>query len=46
LHFFAYNFITRHGTLWMPPALKTHVTDHIWTYEELVELIDRENQTP
>jgi IS1 family transposase len=41
LHFFVYNFITRHGTLRMPPALKAKVTDHWWTYEELVELIDR-----
>jgi len=41
LYFFAYNFIFRHGTLRMPPALKAGVTDHVWSYEELVELIDR-----
>lgn len=41
LHFFVYNFITRHGTLRMPPALKAKVADHWWTYEELVDLIDR-----
>lgn len=41
LYFFAYNFIFRHATLRMPPALKAGVTDHWWTYEELVELIDR-----
>jgi IS1 family transposase len=41
LYFFAYNFIFRHGTLRMPPALKAGVADHWWTYEELVELIDR-----
>ena len=41
LHFFVYNFITRHMTIRMPPALKAHVTDHVWTYEELVSLIDR-----
>ena len=41
LHFFAYNFVTRHQTLRMPPALKAKVTDHIWSFEELVELIDR-----
>jgi hypothetical protein len=40
LHFFLYNFITRHGTLRMPPALKAKVTDHVRTFEELVELID------
>src|SRR5262249_22276558 len=46
LHFFVYNFITRHGTLRMPPALKAGVTDHWWTYEELVELIDNYDPTP
>jgi IS1 family transposase len=45
LHFFVYNFITRHGTLRMPPALKAGVADHWWTYEELVELIDRYDPT-
>jgi hypothetical protein len=42
LHFFAYNFLTGHGTLLMPPALKVGVADHRWTYKELVELIDWE----
>lgn len=45
LYFFAYNFIFRHQTLRMPPALKAGVTDHMWSYEELVELIDR-NEKP
>jgi IS1 family transposase len=42
LHFFVYNFITRHQTLRMSPALKAGVTDHMWTWEELVELTDRD----
>ncbi len=42
LNFFAYNFIFKHATLRMPPALKAGVTDHWWTYEELVEMIDRQ----
>lgn len=41
LYFFAYNFIFRHTTLRMPPALYAKVTDHMWSYEELVELIER-----
>jgi IS1 family transposase len=41
LYFFAYNFLFRHRTLRMPPALKAGVTDHLWSYEELVDLIDR-----
>ena len=40
LHFFVYNFITRHTTIRMSPALKAGVTDHMWSYEELVDLID------
>src|SRR5436853_1752782 len=46
LHFFVYNFITRHGTLRMPPALKARVADHWWTYEELVGLIDKYEEEP
>ena len=41
LNFFAYNFIFNDTTLRMPPALKAGVADHWWTYEELVELIER-----
>jgi len=40
LNFFAYNFIFRHRTLRMPPALRAGVTNRWWTYEELVEMID------
>jgi IS1 family transposase len=47
LHFFVYNFITRHMTIRMPPALKAHAADHVWTFEELVEMIDRaESERP
>ncbi len=41
IHFFVCNFITRHMTLRMPPALKAKVTDHLWSFEEMVEMIDR-----
>ncbi|VTR97865.1 transposase is1 : Uncharacterized protein OS=mine drainage metagenome GN=CARN2_3108 PE=4 SV=1: DDE_Tnp_IS1 [Gemmata massiliana] len=41
LHFFAYNFITRHGAIRMPPALKAGVAKGVWAYEQLVELVDR-----
>lgn len=42
LNFFAYNFLFKHATIRMPPALRAGVTDHWWTYEELVALIDNE----
>ena len=45
LHFMHYNFVRRHMTLRMPPALKAGVTDHVWTLEEVVRLADAsENQ--
>ncbi len=40
LYFFNYNFIRRHLTLRCTPAMKAKVTDHLWSYEELVGLID------
>jgi IS1 family transposase len=40
LHYMHYNFVRRHQTIRMPPALKAHVTDHVWTLEEVVALAD------
>lgn len=40
IHFMHYNFVRRHQTLRMPPALKAHITDHVWTLEEIVLLAD------
>jgi hypothetical protein len=40
LNFMYYNFVRRHQTLRMPPALKAHVTDHVWTLEEIINLTE------
>jgi IS1 family transposase len=40
LHFMHYNFVRIHQTLRMPPALKAGVTDHLWTIEEMVTLLE------
>lgn len=40
LHYMVYNFVTRHKTLRMPPALKAHITDHVWSLEEIVRLTE------
>lgn len=40
LYFFAYNFLFKHQSFRMPPALKAGIADHWWSYEELVDLID------
>jgi hypothetical protein len=44
-HFFAYNFITRHKTVRMPPALRAGVAKDVWSYEQSVELVDRGENT-
>jgi len=41
LHYMYYNFVRIHKTLRMTPAMKAGVTDHLWTVEEIVELMDR-----
>jgi IS1 family transposase len=40
LHYMHYNFVRRHQTLRMPPALKAHITDHVWSLEEIVRLTE------
>jgi hypothetical protein len=40
IHYMHYNFVRRHQTLRMPPALKAHVTDHVWTLEEIIRLTE------
>ena len=41
LHFFVYKSITHHRTLRIPHGLKAHVAGYVWTWEELIDLIDR-----
>jgi len=40
LHFIYYNFCRYHQTHGMTPAMVSGVTDHVWTVEELVGLLD------
>jgi IS1 family transposase len=45
LHFFHYNFIRIHKTLRVTPAMEAGIADHIWSFEDLVALLDvREKQ--
>ena len=39
-HYMWYNFARIHKTLRVTPAMETGISDHLWTIEELVELID------
>lgn len=41
LHFMYYNFARVHMTIKTTPAQKAGVTDHQWTIEEIVSLLDR-----
>lgn len=36
LHFFHYNFMRIHQTLRVTPAMESGVTDHIWSWEEII----------
>ncbi len=41
LHFMWYNFGRIHQTLRVTPAMEAGVTDHVWSVEEIVGLLDR-----
>lgn len=36
LHFFYYNFMRIHSTLRVTPAMESKLTDHVWSWEELI----------
>jgi hypothetical protein len=40
LHFMHYNFVRVHKTLRVTPAMEAGLTDHIWSMEELVSLLE------
>jgi hypothetical protein len=44
LHFAYYNFARVHQTLRVTPAMEAGISDHIWSFEELVGLLDGEVQ--
>ena len=40
LHFMNYNFARVHQTLRVTPAMEAGITDHVWSLEEIVGLLD------
>jgi len=40
LYFMYYNFCRIHQTLRVTPAMEAGITDHVWSLEEIVKLID------
>lgn len=45
LHFMYYNFCRRHQTLRVTPAMAAKVTDHLWSVEEMIELLVSKEKT-
>ena len=43
LYFMFYNFVRIHKTLSVTPAMAAGLTDHLWTMEDIVALIDKQN---
>ncbi|HWF37792.1 MAG TPA: IS1 family transposase [Candidatus Acidoferrales bacterium] len=41
IHYMHYNFCRVHQTLRVTPAMEAGVSDHVWTMEELVSLLDK-----
>jgi hypothetical protein len=41
LYFVHYNFARIHGTLRKTPAMAAGLSDHVWSIEEIVRLLDR-----
>lgn len=44
LHFAYYNFCRIHASLKTTPAVATGITDHVWTVEEIVALLDQDTR--
>jgi IS1 family transposase len=46
LHFFYYNFCRIHKTLGTTPAVAAGVTDHVWSVDELIGLLEEAERAP
>ena len=44
LHYMHYNFCRIHQTLRVTPAMEAGITDHVWTFKEVVSLLDFETK--
>ena len=40
LHYMHYNFCRIHQTLRVTPAMEAGITDHVWSIDEVIELLD------
>jgi IS1 family transposase len=44
--FMVYNFVKPHGSLRISPAMEAKVTDHLWTYEDVIGLLESVKSAP
>jgi IS1 family transposase len=44
LHFLHYNFCRVHQSLRATPAMEAAIADHVWTLQEVVELLEKESK--
>jgi IS1 family transposase len=44
LHYMHYNFCRVHQTLRVTPAMEAGITDHVWTIDEVVSLLSRQEK--
>jgi hypothetical protein len=45
-HYMHYNFARVHQTLRVTPAMEAGISDHVWSLEEIVALIDLSSLRP
>ncbi len=45
LHFMHYNFARIHQTLRVTPAMEAGVSDHVWSIEEIVGLLETHGES-
>jgi hypothetical protein len=45
LYFTHFNFCRVHKTLRVTPAMEAGITDHVWSFEELIALLDTKRQS-
>jgi len=43
IHFLHYNFVRVHRTLRVTPAMEAGLSNHVWSLEEMIELLERRN---
>jgi len=43
IHFMHYNFARIHKTLRVTPAMEAGISDHVWTFEEIVRLSENQD---